>query len=275
MHNGGISSFSAIKRRLQNALPEALFLFPQGSTDSEWCFALFLSFLPAGSLDGPTVGWEVLKDGMLRTIDQINTWTEEVGAEPSLMNFCVTDGESVVASRWVESAQQLHALAHPITSLCRYVSSKTQEAASLFFSSGASFVSRTSQHLALDLLLMPSQSADPDTPSLYHIPPSSSPPDPLVLIASEPLTFERSDWTEVHTNSLIVVTGRMNVLQIPIRDKYADDGTAGGEGRGRALVRGWGLATGYADEEGKADAAEDEKLPRTIEFDGRKVEVTA
>ena len=67
----------------------------------------------------------------------------------------------------------------------------------------------------------------------------------------------------------------MNVLQIPIRDKYADDGTAGGEGRGRALVRGWGLATGYADEEGKIDPAEDEKLPRTIEVDGRKVEVTA
>lgn len=120
------------------------------------------------------------------------------------------------------------------------------------------------------------QSADPDAPSLYHIPPSSSPPDPLVLIASEPLTFERSDWTEVHTNSLIVVTSRMNVLQIPIRDKYADDPTAaGGEGRGRALVRGWGLATGYADEEGKSDPSEDDKLPRMVEIDGHKIEVTA
>jgi glutamine amidotransferase len=147
MHNGGISSFSAIKRRLQNALPEELFLFPQGSTDSEWCFALFLSFLPPGSLDGPTVGWEVLKDGMLRTIDQINTWTEEVGAEPSLMNFCVTDGESVVASRCAARRPKSASRGKRLTpreshsSASRYVSSKTQEAASLFFSSGASFVS--------------------------------------------------------------------------------------------------------------------------------------
>lgn len=45
MHNGGIAEFEKIKRKLQNFLPEELYLFVQGNTDSEWAFALFLSFV--------------------------------------------------------------------------------------------------------------------------------------------------------------------------------------------------------------------------------------
>lgn len=45
MHNGGIAEFERMKRKLQDSLPEDLFLFPQGNTDSEWAFALFLSFV--------------------------------------------------------------------------------------------------------------------------------------------------------------------------------------------------------------------------------------
>lgn len=67
MHNGGIAQFDKvmlshihtyiqtsihpfslqIKRKLLGALPEELFLFVQGNTDSEWAFALFLSFVSA------------------------------------------------------------------------------------------------------------------------------------------------------------------------------------------------------------------------------------
>jgi glutamine amidotransferase len=42
----------------------------------------------------------------------------------------------------------------------------------------------------------------------------------IVMIASEPLTFERSDWMEVKTNTMLVVTPKMNILQIPIVDEY-------------------------------------------------------
>lgn len=45
MHNGGIAEFDKFKRKLQNSLPDELFQFVQGSTDSEWAFALFLSFV--------------------------------------------------------------------------------------------------------------------------------------------------------------------------------------------------------------------------------------
>jgi glutamine amidotransferase len=45
MHNGSISDFHLIKRKLQASLSDELFAVPQGNTDSEWAFALFLSFV--------------------------------------------------------------------------------------------------------------------------------------------------------------------------------------------------------------------------------------
>jgi glutamine amidotransferase len=94
-------------------------LFVQGNTDSEWAFAVFLNELanlgcsPAQKKPGG-FGHAKLRTAMMNTISQINKWCEEVGEqEPSLLNFAVTDGEAVVASR--------------------YVSSSTEEPASLFF----------------------------------------------------------------------------------------------------------------------------------------------
>ena len=67
-----------------------------------------------------TVPHPILRQAMCETIAKINSYTASVGAaEPSLMNFCVTDGVSIVATR--------------------YISSKTEEAASLFFSTGSTF----------------------------------------------------------------------------------------------------------------------------------------
>jgi hypothetical protein len=50
---------------------------------------------------------------------------------------------------------------------------------------------------------------------------SSLRPDPIILIASEPLTFERADWLEIPTNTMVVVTPMMNLLQVPIEDEYS------------------------------------------------------
>lgn len=52
MHNGGIADFHLIKRKLQASLSDELFAVPQGNTDSEWAFALFLSFV-----SGFAAGW--------------------------------------------------------------------------------------------------------------------------------------------------------------------------------------------------------------------------
>jgi len=41
---------------------------------------------------------------MLDTIASLNKYAEDVGVtEPSLMNFCVTDGSNIVVTRYISS----------------------------------------------------------------------------------------------------------------------------------------------------------------------------
>ncbi|KAI9010890.1 nucleophile aminohydrolase [Phycomyces nitens] len=178
MHNGGIAQFDKIKRKLQNSLPEELFLFVQGNTDSEWAFALFLSFLANPKAE--RFEHQELKEAMVKTIAQLNAWTEEEGIkEPSLLNFAVTDGASVVC--------------------VRYISSKTEEAASLYFSSGTRF--------------------ECYRPGYYRMIKADRRED-MVVVASEPLTFEKADWLTIPTNTVLVITPKLNVLLQPIKDQY-------------------------------------------------------
>ncbi|KAK1925024.1 cytoplasm protein [Papiliotrema laurentii] len=178
MHNGEISQFQKIKRALQFSLPEELFLFPSGGTDSEWAFMVFLSKLKNPHARSFT--HVELRDAMLETLKHINKLLQEAGVTtPSLLNYVVSDGETVVA--------------------IRYVTSRTCEAASLFFSSGTSF--------------------DEYAEGMYRMTKADK-RENLIMIASEPLTFERSDWMEVKSNTMLVITPKMNILQIPIIDEY-------------------------------------------------------
>jgi len=179
MHNGHLAEFKKIKRRLMANITDEMFNFPQGGTDSEWSFALFLSMLPDPHAE--TVPPVVLQKAMLDTIACINKCHRESGVTtPSLMNYCVTDGQTVVATR--------------------YVSSKHDEAASLYFSSGTTF--------------------EEYAPGGHYKMAKADKRENIIMIASEPLTFEKADWMEIKTNSLIVITPKMNVLQIPIIDEF-------------------------------------------------------
>lgn len=200
MHNGGIAEFERLKRPLQALLPDKIFQIPQGNTDSEWAFALFLSILdPIASVDSTEpFPPSVLRQAMLDTIAKLNSLARDANVtEPSLMNFCVTDGQTVVATR--------------------YISSKRDEAASLYFSSGTTF----SEY----------------SPGGHYRMSKLDKRENIFMIASEPLTFEKgqgvshstidlityppsADWMEIRTNTLLCVTPKMNLLQIPIVDEY-------------------------------------------------------
>ncbi|OLL25982.1 putative glutamine amidotransferase DUG3 [Neolecta irregularis DAH-3] len=126
MHNGSVASFKKIKRKLQASLTDQFYDHVQGGTDSEWSFALFLQKLQDRGVDpsrqGVDFGHSVIRAAMLDTISQLISWINDstTNPEPSLLNFCVTDGFSVVCTR--------------------YISSKTSTAASLYFISGSKFV---------------------------------------------------------------------------------------------------------------------------------------
>ncbi|KAI9753174.1 MAG: hypothetical protein M4579_005289 [Chaenotheca gracillima] len=133
MHNGNLGAWKHIKRRLVDSLRDQWFIGVQGSTDSEWAFALFLDTLESAGYDPNSepedgFGQTALREAMIGTIRRINAFISEVHQANSsekeldtrsLLNFAVTDGHTVVCTR--------------------YVSSRTDEAASLFFSSGTNW----------------------------------------------------------------------------------------------------------------------------------------
>ena len=168
MHNGGLGGWKYIKRRLGERLADKWYLGVVGGTDSEWAFALFLDTLERMGHDpssqrpegfGPTV----LRKALLKTIAIINELIDQIPERVvvaenvdtrSLLNLSVTDGQSIICTR--------------------YVSSSTDEAASLYYSSGTQWEAKApttdDQNYQMERL---DKGAD------------------IVLVASEPLTFER------------------------------------------------------------------------------------
>lgn len=164
MHNGNIGGWSYVKRSLAISVDATWFNGVQGSTDSEWAFALFLDVMRKSGHDPDAhrpdggFGHVVLRNAMLQTIKRINQLIADVPAKQregldtrSLLNFAVADGHSVVCTR--------------------YVSSATDEAASLYFSSGTSWKEEGGK-------------------GNYKMERRDKGAD-IVLVASEPLTFER------------------------------------------------------------------------------------
>lgn len=196
MHNGGLGGWKYIKRRLADRLADKWYLGVKGGTDSEWAFALFLDTLerlghdPSSSPEtgfGPTV----LRKAVEKTIAQINEMIDAIPESTiqsedvdtrSLLNFAVTDGHSVICTR--------------------YISSSKDEAASLYYSSGTQWATKT---------------ASPDDRE-YQMERKDKGAD-IVLVASEPLTFERENWVNVPTNSILTIH-RQTVMMHPILDKY-------------------------------------------------------
>jgi len=208
MHNGNVADFHLIKRKVQESLSDEIFLTVNGNTDSEWAFAVFLSQLKTPHQAEPFCH-SVLKEAMLHTIAKLNAWGKEAGiTEASMMNFAVTDGVSVVCSR--------------------YISSKTLEAASLYFSSGTRFESYKPGH--------------------YRMIKADKRED-IVVIASEPLTFEKADWLTIPTNTLVVITSKLNVLMYPIVDEFHNPSPVGRaqEQSTVAVVKGEGRGDGARD----------------------------
>ncbi|CAN9252520.1 N-terminal nucleophile aminohydrolase [Alternaria alternata] len=213
MHNGGIGCWKQIKRRLAMGLDEKWFNVVGGSTDSEWAFATFLDCLDKAGISpdkeveaGVGFGHTVLRKAILKTIERLNGFIRDVVGEQgggvgeedsrSLLNFAVTDGVSVVCSR--------------------YVSSKTDEAASLFFSSGTSWRELNGQSVGSDA---GASSVDDEDRERDYVMERRDKGSDIVLVASEPLTFERDNWVTVPTNSTLTIS-KQTVMIHPIVDEF-------------------------------------------------------
>ncbi len=178
MHNGGLAGFSTIRRKLLNSLPDPIFDCIRGTTDSEHCFALFLSLLPTLETPIPPL---VLRDTMAKLVGMLMEWSmDKEITERSSLNFAVTDGHSLVATRF-----------------CNWRYPDHQVAQSLYYSVAGGF----------------ERGADGN---LHHCEIEGDKPG-AVIISSEPLTADFAnpddcpEWGPVPEDSIITVTPEYEV----------------------------------------------------------------
>jgi len=113
-HNGAIQGFALIRRNMVNDLSEEAFLGIKGTTDSECAFAVLLTYLAnddsgEGSpyLQTKPFGAERLYHAVKHTIRLVERMVTEAGIKdsfpnPTRCNFSITDGETVVCSRFCD-----------------------------------------------------------------------------------------------------------------------------------------------------------------------------
>ena len=164
MHNGSIAGFHLIRRRLRETLKDEFYNMIQGTTDSEHAFALFLNNLqvPFGEARDKDI-----RGALVATIEGLNELTREAEIiELSFYNFAVTDGQTMVVSR--------------------YCSAKGVPGASLHVSPGRRFE------------CLPGGMCDMHAVEIEE---SAA----AVIISSERLTDEETDWLDVPDNHTVTV----------------------------------------------------------------------
>lgn len=113
-HNGAIQQFHLLRRKLLAQVTDEAFANIKGTTDSEVAFALLLTNLTKDGMGRTSpylqmepFGHDRLYSAVKRTIRQIEHVLKETGIHdgtdvPSRMNFSLTDGETVVCSRYCD-----------------------------------------------------------------------------------------------------------------------------------------------------------------------------
>jgi predicted glutamine amidotransferase len=175
MHNGAVSGFHRIRRRLRESLKDEFYDMIQGTTDSEHAFALFLNALrtPFGETSD-----EEMRRALVETIARLDEWTQAAGIlETSYYNFAVTDGRSTVVSR--------------------YASGAGVKGNSLHYSRGQRFECLPDGICDMHSVRQEQQAA-------------------AVIIASERLTDDPTDWEDVPDNHTVTVLADSSVRIEPI-----------------------------------------------------------
>ncbi|WP_224360927.1 class II glutamine amidotransferase [Hyalangium versicolor] len=99
VHNGTLKNFDRHRAAVESLIRPDLRPNIHGTTDSERCFHLFLTRLAERCpLDGPA-GLEDVARSVAETMQLVASITDEPGKDRSAMNFLITDGEVMVATR--------------------------------------------------------------------------------------------------------------------------------------------------------------------------------
>ena len=95
---GTINTFSTLRGRLTDSLPQFLLRDVRGETDAELLFHLFLSFLhDAGQLDRPHVPPNVARGALRSSLALVDRLCAEEGQGPTSLNLLLASSEYLIA----------------------------------------------------------------------------------------------------------------------------------------------------------------------------------
>ena len=193
MHNGVVSNFTDIRRDMTDMFSYDAFCNVLGSTDSEHAAALYMTYL---TNHGAKDTWDkayplkAMHEALVKTALEIAVLQHQNLSEkatPNSLNFCVTDGQKMVAIRFRNHA--------------------TQQPPSLYWSE---FAGRT---------LNQKYEGNPDSAHIVNEQAIHGPEERIgkhTIIASEPTTYDESEWHLINKNCALTVDEFGTETEVPI-----------------------------------------------------------
>jgi len=177
MHNGGIPQFPLIKRKLLGLLDDEIYLWIKGQTDSEHIFALLMQHVKEMMRSENRLSEDQIKQCFQKTFDVIQQLKVEAGTGDEVSNFNIM----VTNGRRIFGS--------------RYSSNPGKETRTLYYSTGSGF------------RCMDGVCRMEKTDSSVE----------AVLIASEKLNKDETEWVPIPNNHFIAIDRELNLHLSPMR----------------------------------------------------------
>ena len=209
MHNGGIGSFSKLKKHIVMQLSSDYYKNIQGTTDSEHAFMMFLNHLPKQIDKNSFQEPQILLKALKKTVVNILYLQQKLKVEAeSTLNFAVSDGNTTLVSRiYINSKINNKTNQNEEKQENDNENKKKSKAASLYFSCGSMWAKCSDNEYRMRHTNMN---------------------EDVVIIASERLSMCYEDWVEVPHNHIVLISNKTNVLLFPINidkelEKFKND----------------------------------------------------
>lgn len=182
-HNGDVSGFREMRPHLLKHVSRSFEQWIEGSTDSEWIYALVASRLEASGRETATA----IADAMQETFDILRQVRRDLGITTAApVNLFVSNGEHLVCSRHVLDFGRYDG-----TPRARHLRYQT-----LWFTAGSDYAERDGEWRMSGGL--------EDATS--------------ILVASEPLTRNVSSWIEIPEYHMLLASRKDGALRIQARE---------------------------------------------------------
>ena len=186
--NGDLDRFSEMRDELADLVAPELARKVEGTTDTEWLYALILSHLD--NPHAPAADPEELAGAVEKALRQVREVRERRGlVRQSAVNLVISDGRCLVATRFAFDYGWYHEGWTFAGGERRY------DYTTLWYAAGSGYGCHDGE---------------------WNVGPGD--PSTSLIVASEPLTLDRSTWLEVPEYCLMVATPGEHQLDVSLRE---------------------------------------------------------